>query len=86
LVELIQFMYPIASESPVSTIRVKNSGSESAHGINLAINPEKTLRSGTVEEGANTAIQKDTVKAAVTEVDAMLMVREEGVHGQSPVG
>jgi hypothetical protein len=58
----------------------------SAHRINLAIYPEKALRSGTVQEGLNTAIQKKTVKAAVAELDVILMVFEKGVHGQPPCG
>jgi hypothetical protein len=52
------------------------------HGINLAIHPEKALRSSPVQERLNTTIQKNTVKAPVTELDAILMVLEKGVHGQ----
>jgi hypothetical protein len=56
-----------------------------ADGIYFPIYPEKALRSGTVQEGLNTAMQQKTVKAAVAELDVMLMVLDEGVHGQPPV-
>jgi hypothetical protein len=56
-----------------------------AHRISFAIHPEKALRSGSVQEGLNTAMQQKTVKAAVAELDVMLMVLEKGVHGQPPV-
>jgi hypothetical protein len=35
-----------------------------AHRINLAIHPEKALRSGTVQEGLDTAMQQKTVKSS----------------------
>jgi len=56
-----------------------------AHRINLAIHPEKALRSGTVQEGLDTAMQQKTVKAAVAELDVILMMLEKGVHGEPPV-
>src|SRR5205085_1358402 len=39
-----------------------------AHGINLAIHPEKALGSGPVQEGLNTGMQQKTVKAAAAEL------------------
>jgi hypothetical protein len=56
-----------------------------AHRINLPINPEKALGSGSVQERLNAAIQKKAVEAAVAELDVILMMLEKGVHGQPPV-
>src|SRR5260370_3373804 len=56
-----------------------------AHRINLPINPEKALGSGSVQERLNAAIQKKAVEAAVAGLDVILMMLEKGVHGQPPV-
>jgi hypothetical protein len=56
-----------------------------AHRINLPINPEKALCSGSVQERLNAAIQEKAVEAAVAELDVILMMLEKGVHGQPPV-
>src|ERR1700730_1736096 len=76
---------PSAALDPVVILARNVAQDFPAHGINLPINPEKALRPGTVQEGLNTAVQKKTVKAPVTKLDAILMVLEKGVHGQPPV-
>jgi len=48
-----------------------------AHRINLPINPEKALCSGSVQERLNTAIQEKAVEAAVAELDVILMMLEK---------
>jgi hypothetical protein len=66
---------------PVVILACDLSQDIAAHRINLSINPEKALGSGSVQEGLNAAVQEQTVKAAVAELDAILMMLEKGVHG-----
>src|SRR5262252_2982286 len=64
---------------PVVILVRHRSQNAAAHWINLSKNPEKTLSSGSVQEGLNAAIQEKTVKAAVAKLDVILMVLEKGI-------
>jgi hypothetical protein len=55
-------------------------------GIDMAIDPEKPLRSGAIQEGLKTAVQEKAVETPVRELDAMLMMLEKGVHGDLQCG
>jgi hypothetical protein len=65
---------------PVVTLVCYLAQNLSAHRINLPINPEKALGSGSFQERLNTAIQQQAVEAVVAELDVILMMLGKGVH------
>jgi len=55
------------------------------HGVDMAVGPEKTLRSSSVQKGLNATMQENATKTPITEANAILVMFEEGVHGDLPV-
>jgi hypothetical protein len=51
------------------------------HWVDVAVGPEKALRSSSVQKGLNATLQENAIRAAITEANAILVMFEEGVLG-----